>query len=69
MDKLDTESASIKESIHAPAPMQPLSDVKPAPPPADDIPDGGLVAWLQVLGGFFVIFNTWWVSTYDANFA
>lgn len=22
-------------------------------------PDGGLQAWLQVLGGFFIYFNTW----------
>lgn len=26
----------------------------PGPPP-----DGGLVAWLQVVGGFFLNFNTW----------
>ncbi|KAH7340048.1 major facilitator superfamily domain-containing protein [Pyrenochaeta sp. MPI-SDFR-AT-0127] len=24
-----------------------------------DVPDGGLWAWLQVLGGFFLLFNTW----------
>jgi len=23
------------------------------------IPDGGLWAWLQVLGGFFLLFNSW----------
>lgn len=27
----------------------------------EDIPDGGLVAWLQVLGGFFMFFNSWYV--------
>lgn len=26
------------------------------------IPDGGLTAWLQVLGAFFLFFNTWYVS-------
>lgn len=26
-------------------------------------PNGGLTAWLQVLGGFFVYFNTWLVKT------
>ncbi|KAF2148920.1 major facilitator superfamily transporter monocarboxylate [Myriangium duriaei CBS 260.36] len=34
----------------------------PAPPTANDassIPDGGLVAWLQVAGGFSLFFNTW----------
>jgi len=29
---------------------------------AVDIPNGGLVAWLQVLGAFFLWFNTWYVS-------
>lgn len=24
-----------------------------------DIPNGGIVAWLQVLGAFFLWFNTW----------
>lgn len=23
-------------------------------------PDGGLLAWLQVLGSFFLFMNTWW---------
>lgn len=27
------------------------------------IPDGGLWAWLQVLGGFFLLFNSWSVET------
>lgn len=27
-------------------------------------PNGGSIAWLQVLGGFFVYFNTWWVFIY-----
>lgn len=26
---------------------------------AASIPDGGLVAWLQVLGAFFLLFNSW----------
>lgn len=25
----------------------------------DPIPNGGLVAWLQVLGSFFLFLNTW----------
>jgi hypothetical protein len=25
----------------------------------DEIPDGGLVAWLQVLGSFALFFNSW----------
>jgi hypothetical protein len=29
---------------------------------AASIPDGGLVAWLQVLGAFFLLFNSWYVT-------
>lgn len=25
----------------------------------DEIPDGGWKAWLQVLGSFFLMFNSW----------
>ncbi|KAM3084419.1 hypothetical protein ACMFMG_001476 [Clarireedia jacksonii] len=36
-----------------------------APPQAPAIPDGGIVAWLQVLGSFFLFFNSWGiVNTY-----
>lgn len=27
-------------------------------------PDGGLQAWLQVLGGFLIYFNTWYFLAY-----
>lgn len=31
------------------------------------VPNGGLKAWLQVLGGFFVLFNTWGIlNTFGA---
>ncbi|KAF1842610.1 MFS general substrate transporter [Cucurbitaria berberidis CBS 394.84] len=34
---------------------------------ASSIPDGGLWAWLQVLGGFFLLFNSWGViNTYGS---
>jgi hypothetical protein len=29
---------------------------------AASIPDGGLWAWLQVLGAFFLLFNSWYVT-------
>ncbi|THY81135.1 MFS general substrate transporter [Aureobasidium pullulans] len=35
------------------------SDREDGPSDPDDIPNGGLVAWLQVLGAFFLWFNTW----------
>lgn len=28
-------------------------------PLKEELPDGGLRAWLQVLGAFFMYFNTW----------
>jgi hypothetical protein len=27
-----------------------------------DIPDGGLTAWLQVIGAFFLMFNSWCIQ-------
>ena len=33
--------------------------VQKAPSQADTIPDGGLTAWLQVVGSFFLFFNSW----------
>ena len=34
----------------------PGKESKPSPAP---IPNGGLVAWLQVVGAFFLFFNSW----------
>ncbi|TEA21358.1 Aspyridones efflux protein apdF [Colletotrichum sidae] len=44
------EDSSSPSRPHTPSPPP----VKPAGPP-----DGGLTAWLQVLGSFFIYFNTW----------
>lgn len=27
--------------------------------PSDEIPNGGWLAWLQVVGSFFLFFNSW----------
>jgi hypothetical protein len=40
---------------------QPLTSPSSINPNADDAPDGGVLAWLQVAGGFFVLMNTWYV--------
>lgn len=40
---------------------QPLTSRSAIDPSADDPPDGGALAWLQVAGGFFVLMNTWYV--------
>lgn len=46
-----------KEYVEPPSPEL---GVKPLPaPPGGPPPDGGTTAWLQVLGGYFLFFNTW----------
>ena len=36
-----------------------VTEAKESKPPVDTIPDGGVIAWLQVLGSFFLFFNSW----------
>lgn len=44
----------------APAPASPAApEPGPPPPKPDQIPDGGLTAWLQVLGSAAILVNTW----------
>lgn len=39
---------------------EPETQPAPAKPdPASEIPNGGLKAWLQVLGSFLLFLNTW----------
>ncbi|KAK0938949.1 hypothetical protein LTR29_009439 [Friedmanniomyces endolithicus] len=42
-----------------PEPSPALPPDVPKGPPGGPPPDGGLTAWLQVLGGYFLFFNTW----------
>jgi MFS family permease len=37
----------------------PTGPTGPPGPPGGPPPDGGVTAWLQVLGGYFLFFNTW----------
>ena len=39
--------------------LEPVQSRHPSVRDASSIPDGGLWAWLQVLGAFFLLFNTW----------
>lgn len=41
------------------APLEPVRSAHPSVRDPSAIPNGGLWAWLQVLGGFFLLFNTW----------
>ncbi|EED12119.1 monocarboxylate transporter, putative [Talaromyces stipitatus ATCC 10500] len=49
-------SASDVEQPSEPKIEQPSSKRPTGPPPP---PNGGLIAWLQVVGGFMLFFNTW----------
>jgi hypothetical protein len=65
----DMKSSDDTSSLHSPVqePGEKLADAetgvqlqKPAgAPPGGPPPNGGTTAWLQVLGGFFLFFNTW----------
>ncbi|KAF2772677.1 MFS general substrate transporter [Teratosphaeria nubilosa] len=52
-----SQRLNIVDDDHQTAP----SKLHPGPPgpPGGPPPDGGLTAWLQVLGGYFLFFNTW----------
>lgn len=39
--------------------LEPVQSRHPSVKDASKIPNGGLWAWLQVFGGFFLLFNTW----------
>jgi hypothetical protein len=52
-DTLEEEYGEAETSINA---------VPPQATHADVIPDGGVVAWLQVLGSFFLFINCWYVA-------
>ena len=67
-EKVSDESLAGDEEKAAPAEQELNTDppaqndeTKPAPPPsqrADPPPNGGNMAWLQVVGGFMLFFNT-----------
>lgn len=41
------------------AELEPVRSRHPSVKDASKLPDGGLWAWLQVLGAFFLLFNSW----------
>ncbi|KAF3384848.1 Riboflavin transporter MCH5 [Penicillium rolfsii] len=43
--------------------VQNATHKEPTPPPPPPPPNGGLTAWLQVAGAFFLFFNSWGVVT------
>ncbi len=68
----DSTQTDCEETIIAPASTRTddaetaIEESEPAPPP-DSPPDGGARAWIQVLMGHLVVFNTWgYINTYGA---
>lgn len=54
-----TDRGPYEKNVDAEANI-PQQQQKPAGgPPGGPPPNGGTTAWLQVLGGFFLFFNTW----------
>jgi hypothetical protein len=39
--------------------LEPVRSAHPSVKDVSKIPNGGLWAWLQVVGGFFLLFNSW----------
>ena len=60
---LDEESFSTPLNVTSDEDQEEKGDSVPPTPvssvPADPSPDGGSKAWLQVLGSFFLFFNSW----------
>jgi hypothetical protein len=54
---------SLSAMEHSPKTIleQPPAEIAPLTAGADEIQDGGWVAWLQVAGGFALYFNSWYV--------
>ncbi|OWY57886.1 MFS general substrate transporter [Alternaria alternata] len=54
-----TEATDEERAAGLGATLEPVRSVHPSVKDVSKIPNGGLWAWLQVLGGFFLLFNSW----------
>ena len=45
-------------------PLEPVKSKQPSVNNTSSIPNGGLMAWLQVMGAFFLFFNSWYASDF-----
>lgn len=53
-------SGADPDNVESPVESDVQSEIGPVPAViADDIPDGGAVAWTQVAGAFALFFNSW----------
>lgn len=57
-----SESTQMDVNSNMGSPVHGKSQEKTAAAPsAANLPNGGLTAWLQVVGAFFLFFNSWYV--------
>jgi len=63
MDVLDGDGHASSQNTPPATDAEAHAAPKPTGPPGPpfSVPDGGIRAWLQVLGGFMLFFNTWFV--------
>jgi hypothetical protein len=54
-----TDPEPFEKTADAEANIPPQQQKPAGGPPGGPPPNGGTTAWLQVLGGFFLFFNTW----------
>lgn len=57
-DQLQEKDPYVADSSGS-APLEPVRSAHPSVRDPSAIPDGGLWAWLQVLGSFFLLVNSW----------
>lgn len=56
----DPHNMAEKGSLEGSGEITPVEKPEPQPPvPSNEPPNGGVKAWLQVAGSFFLFLNTW----------
>ncbi|KAF2025968.1 MFS general substrate transporter [Setomelanomma holmii] len=58
-NQLQEKGEHVTERDENDAPLEPVQSRHPSVRDGSSIPNGGTWAWLQVLGGFFLLFNSW----------
>ena len=59
VESIESDKAAEDDSDSVPAELEPVTTKAHSVNHVDSIPNGGLIAWLQVLGSFFIFFNSW----------
>jgi hypothetical protein len=63
LDNYLPSNGPIQDPLELPSVRPPLDGaIEETPPAQEPPPNGGLDAWLQVLGSFFLLFNSWSVG-------